>query len=110
MTGRRLKDARPRRLDHLGVRGLPDIFEQCDGARIRQCVRVRHGRENRAHAFANRVVIRLLGREQHPVEILEKYGAENKVVKQLIDLALLANNMLRGEELNSFVKRSVELL
>jgi molecular chaperone HtpG len=43
-------------------------------------------------------------------EILEKYGAENKLVKQLIDLALLANNMLRGEELNSFVKRSVELL
>ena len=43
-------------------------------------------------------------------EILEKYGAQNKVVKQMIDLALLANNMLRGEELNSFVKRSVELL
>ncbi len=43
-------------------------------------------------------------------EILESYGAGNKVVKQLVDLALLANNMLRGEELSSFVKRSVELL
>jgi molecular chaperone HtpG len=43
-------------------------------------------------------------------DILESYGAGNKVVKQLIDLALLANNMLRGEELSSFVKRSVELL
>lgn len=43
-------------------------------------------------------------------EILEVYGAENKIVKQLIDLALLANNMLRGEELNTFVKRSVDLL
>jgi molecular chaperone HtpG len=42
--------------------------------------------------------------------ILESFGAENKVVKQLIDLALLANNMLRGEELSVFVKRSVELL
>jgi molecular chaperone HtpG len=42
--------------------------------------------------------------------ILEAYGAENKTVKQLIDLALLANNMLRGEELSVFVKRSVELL
>ena len=42
--------------------------------------------------------------------ILESYGSENKVVKQLIDLALLANNMLRGEELSVFVKRSVELL
>jgi len=43
-------------------------------------------------------------------DILESYGAKNKVVKQLIDLALLANNMLRGEELSVFVKRSVELL
>jgi molecular chaperone HtpG len=43
-------------------------------------------------------------------EILESYGSGNQVVKQLIDLALLANNMLRGEELSSFVKRSVELL
>jgi molecular chaperone HtpG len=43
-------------------------------------------------------------------DILEAYGAENKTVRQLIDLAFLANNMLRGEELNTFVKRSVELL
>jgi molecular chaperone HtpG len=43
-------------------------------------------------------------------DILESYGSENKLVKQLIDLALLANNMLRGEELNTFVKRSVDLL
>jgi molecular chaperone HtpG len=42
--------------------------------------------------------------------LLEAFGTSNKVVKQLIDLALLANNMLRGEELSSFVKRSVELL
>jgi molecular chaperone HtpG len=43
-------------------------------------------------------------------EILEAYGSGNKIVKQLIDLALLANNMLRGEDLSTFVKRSVELL
>jgi molecular chaperone HtpG len=43
-------------------------------------------------------------------DILESFGSGNKVVKQLIDLALLANNMLRGEELSSFVKRSVDLL
>jgi molecular chaperone HtpG len=42
--------------------------------------------------------------------LLEAYGNENKIVRQLIDLALLANNMLRGEELSLFVKRSVELL
>jgi len=43
-------------------------------------------------------------------DILASFGSGNKVVKQLIDLALLANNMLRGEELSSFVKRSVDLL
>ena len=43
-------------------------------------------------------------------DLLESYGASNNLVKQLIDLALLANNMLRGEELSIFVKRSVELL
>lgn len=43
-------------------------------------------------------------------EILENYGSENKIVKQLVDLALLSNNMLRGEDLSAFVKRSVELL
>ncbi len=43
-------------------------------------------------------------------EVLEAYGSGNKMVKQLVDLALLANNMLKGEELSTFVKRSVELL
>jgi len=41
---------------------------------------------------------------------LEAFGAGNKMAKQLVDLALLANNMLRGEALNNFVKRSVELI
>ncbi len=42
--------------------------------------------------------------------MLEEYGSGNKLVKQLVDLALLANNMLKGEDLSTFVKRSVELL
>jgi molecular chaperone HtpG len=52
----------------------------------------------------------LTGVENARKDILESYGSANKVVKQLIDLALLANNMLRGEELNTFVKRSIDLL
>lgn len=52
----------------------------------------------------------LEGIENARKEILENFGSNNKVVKQLIDLAFLANNMLRGEDLNAFVKRSVELL
>ena len=42
--------------------------------------------------------------------LLEEYGKENKIVGQLIDLALLANGLLKGEALNNFVKRSVELI
>jgi len=41
---------------------------------------------------------------------LEAFGAENNLAKELVDLALLANNMLKGEALNNFVKRSVELI
>lgn len=42
--------------------------------------------------------------------LLEDYGKGNKVVGQLIDLALLANGLLKGEALDRFVKRSIELI
>ncbi|MEA4984128.1 Chaperone protein HtpG [bioreactor metagenome] len=43
-------------------------------------------------------------------DILKEYASGNKQIRQLIDLALLANNMLKGEALANFVKRSVELM
>ncbi|MDR0961245.1 MAG: molecular chaperone HtpG [Mediterranea sp.] len=43
-------------------------------------------------------------------EVLSGYAAGNKIVRQLIDLALLQNGMLKGEALNNFVKRSIELI
>ena len=43
-------------------------------------------------------------------EIISGASKDNKVVHQLIDLALLQNGMLRGEALNKFVQRSVELI
>lgn len=42
--------------------------------------------------------------------VLAGYAAQNPVVRQLIDLALLQNGMLKGEALNNFVKRSIELI
>lgn len=42
--------------------------------------------------------------------ILSDYGKKNKMVRQLIDLALLSNNMLKGEDLNRFVKRSIDII
>lgn len=38
------------------------------------------------------------------------YAKTDTLVKQLIDLALLSNNLLRGESLNAFIQRSVTLL
>ncbi|MDD4967905.1 MAG: molecular chaperone HtpG [Paludibacter sp.] len=46
----------------------------------------------------------------HKKAVLKSFASETKQVRQLIDLALLASNMLKGEALANFVKRSVELL
>ncbi|WP_274957704.1 molecular chaperone HtpG [Millionella massiliensis] len=43
-------------------------------------------------------------------ELLRKAGSENVIVGQLVDLALLANGMLKGEALTRFIKRSVEVV
>lgn len=48
--------------------------------------------------------------KKHKEQILTEYAAGNKIVRQLIDLALLQNNMLKGEALNKFIKRSLELI
>ena len=42
--------------------------------------------------------------------VLEAFGKDNNLVGQLVDLALLANGLLKGEALNKFVKRSVEMI
>ena len=43
-------------------------------------------------------------------EVIAGAAKDNAVVHQLIDLALLQNGMLRGEALNKFVQRSIELI
>jgi molecular chaperone HtpG len=48
--------------------------------------------------------------ESQKKDKLITFGADNKLAKQMVDLALLANNMLKGEALDQFVKRSVELI
>jgi molecular chaperone HtpG len=50
----------------------------------------------------------------HPLisQILNDTDADNqqKTVKQLTDLALLSQNLLKGEALTKFIKRSVEII
>ena len=42
--------------------------------------------------------------------VLSDYAAKNDIIHQLIDLALLQNGMLKGEALDKFLKRSVDLI
>jgi molecular chaperone HtpG len=41
---------------------------------------------------------------------MKAYASENKKLKQMIDLALLSNGMLKGEALSDFIKRSIDLM
>lgn len=41
---------------------------------------------------------------------LKAFADAEPLIKQLVDLALLSNNMLKGEALSAFVKRSIELM
>lgn len=43
-------------------------------------------------------------------EIITKYATEVPAISQLIDIALLSNNLLKGEQLDKFIKRSIDLL
>ncbi len=48
--------------------------------------------------------------EETKREKLTDFGKGNKLAKQMVDLALLANGLLKGADLDKFVKRSVELI
>lgn len=43
-------------------------------------------------------------------KLITAYAEKNSIVKQLIDLALLGNGLLKGEALSSFIERSMNLL
>ncbi len=48
--------------------------------------------------------------ENDKKKVLKEWGLKNKLVKQTIDLALLSKNLLKGESLMDFVKRSVDFI
>ena len=43
-------------------------------------------------------------------EVLASFAGQHAVIHQLIDLALLQSGLLKGSELNRFIKRSIELM
>ena len=48
--------------------------------------------------------------QQKKQQVIADSAKDNQIVHQLIDLALLQNGMLRGEALDKFLRRSVELI
>lgn len=62
---------------------------------------------NTNHPLVKQIIADVDGKE---AEEAGKYASENPVIKQLVDLALLSNNMLKGESLSNFIKRSTELI
>lgn len=44
------------------------------------------------------------------VELMQNFAKDNILLHQVVDLALLANNMLKGKDLSEFIKRSIEVL
>ncbi|MBQ6965690.1 MAG: molecular chaperone HtpG [Bacteroidaceae bacterium] len=55
-------------------------------------------------------MLNLVLNTDHPLIKANIKDAKTEVVSQLIDLALLQNGLLRGEALNNFVKRSIDLI
>lgn len=48
--------------------------------------------------------------EDKDKENIDPYAGENSNIRQLVDLALLSNGMLKGEALNNFIKRNMNSL
>lgn len=62
---------------------------------------------NTNHPLVKQIITDVDGKD---AEAVGKYASENPIIKQLVDLALLSNNMLKGESLSNFIKRSTELI
>jgi molecular chaperone HtpG len=52
----------------------------------------------------------ITAQEEKKKAVLADYAKTNQIIPQLIDLALLQNGLLRGDALNKFLKRSVDLI
>lgn len=53
---------------------------------------------------------RLVAIRNEEESLTKKFATDQPVIKQIIDLALLKSNLLKGRELDEFIRRSVSLL
>jgi len=60
---------------------------------------------NIEHPAIKKIMVDVDGKDK---EAVDTYASDSKDIRQLIDLALLSNGMLKGEALNNFIKRNME--
>jgi molecular chaperone HtpG len=63
--------------------------------------------EKRMHEELSEKVVMLRDERN---ERLKEIGHENALVRQIIDLALLSNGLLKGKNLSDFIQRSISLI
>lgn len=93
------------------------IQEEADGLkhRIDELKKLHEGKKEEEIPVAEKDEVKELESQCEALKarketVWKEYAVRNKTVRQLIDLALLQNGMLKGAALNDFVKRSLEIM
>lgn len=93
------------------------IQEEADGLkhRIDELKKLHEGKKEEEISVAEKDEVKELESQCEALKarketVWKEYAVRNKTVRQLIDLALLQNGMLKGAALNDFVKRSLEIM
>ena len=93
------------------------IQEEADGLkhRIGELKKLHEGKKEEEIPVAEKDEVKELESQCEALKerketVWKEYAVRNKTVRQLIDLALLQNGMLKGAALNDFVKRSLEIM
>lgn len=88
------------------VQPLQDSID-VDNAEI---TRLRESKDEADKTKASELETKVSNDREMMTAAIKDYAATQKVVKQVVDLALLANGLLKGAQLSAFIKRSVDLL
>lgn len=96
------------------IRPIADELKSLD-ARKAELKKAHEGKKDDEVPVAEKEEINNLDRQiaelgEKRTAVFARFAAGHEKVKQLIDLALLANNMLKGKDLADFVKRSISLM
>ena len=106
--------------DNLGVDGAPILITQNEFMRRYRDMSAVGGGVNFYSEMApmynitvnmeNPLVVKILEAKEAHKSDLEAFAGSNDLLKQITDLALLANGMLKGKDLSDFIARSAKVI